>query len=180
MTAKDIVFNLKKLFGDATSPGQAFDAILAMRRDGVTWEQACQAVATHGRAQQVLDEREDSGPEEFECPGCHVSRTNRAYCINPHCPEWKPNPTTARIQREKHGIAPEFKNPKLSFGQYHGKTLLEVGRINPSYLTWLEQNAQADFWKEQARMAKFALDATAPASDDTSDTGYFGQSTGRS
>jgi hypothetical protein len=184
MNPLDIVTNLKKLFGTATSPGQAFDAIVAMRNAGVTWDDAYKAVVSHGKAERVrqrLDESDES--EAWECPGCHGSRTTRDYCINPRCPEFKPNPQTAKIDaeyRSHHKEAttgsqsdPKFKNPKLGFGPYAGKALLEVIEINPGYVKQLSETGAAVFWREQARLAIIAAAALAPASRDTDATGYF-------
>jgi hypothetical protein len=143
MTDKDIVLNLKKLFGEAASPGQAFDAIVTMRQAGVTWNDAYRAITTHGRALQRLDENEDES-----------SQSERPQ-------------SSAKTD-------PKFKNPVLTFGQYQGKTLLEVSVIRPSYLTWLEQNSRSEFWRQQATMAKIAAEVQAPIERDTADTGYFG------
>ena len=171
MTPKDIVLHLQKLFDPTTSPGQAFDALFKMRQERVTWDDAYKAVMTHGRAVRTL-QRLDESEDTFECPGCGIARTNRAYCINPQCPEHKPNPETERIERES--APPKFKNPKLSFGQYKDKTLMEAGQINPSYLTWLKNKHESAFWREQAALAEIALAALAPPNRDTSDTGFFG------
>jgi hypothetical protein len=183
MSPKDIVINLKKIFGDATSPGQAFDAIMEIRRAGVTWDDAYKAVTTHGKALQTLQRLDESDEQTlWECPGCGVGRSNAAYCINPQCSEYKPNVETERLMRERPVIGhnseqqplAKFKNPVLSFGQYKGKTLTEVATINPGYLTWLEKNSTSPFWQEQARLAKIAVDVASPPARDTSDTGFFG------
>ena len=172
MNAADIVANLKKLFGTATSPGQAFDAIVAMRNAGVTWDDAYKAVVSHGKAERVLQRLDESDESEaWECPGCGVSRTTRDYCINPHCPEHKPNPQTTRIEAER--PAPKFKNPKPTFGKYQDKTLLEIAKINPGYLKWMSTEHGTEFWREQAKLAMFAVSAMAPAGRDTDATGYF-------
>ena len=174
MNPLDIVANLRKLFGDATSPGQAFDAILAMRRAGVTWDDAYKAVVSHGKAERVLqrlDESDDSeaGPgfAPWECPGCGVSRTNKDYCINPQCPQFKPNPQTTRINAQR-----DSKFKKLGFGPYGGKTLLQVIEINPGYVKELASTGEP-FWKEQARLAMIAAAAMAPANRDTDSTDFF-------
>jgi hypothetical protein len=168
MTDKEIVTFLQRLFEPTVSPGQAFDALFRLRQERVMWADVHRAVVAQGKIAQAI--RLDENEEEFECPGCGVSRANRSYCINPSCPEHKPNPETERLSRPGD---PKFKNPRLSFGQYKGKTLLEVAEINPSYLKWLANEHEALFWKEQAKMAQIFAEASAPHNRDTSDTGFF-------
>ena len=155
MSPEAIITNLKKIFGDVASPGQAFDAIMELRRDGVTWEDACLAISATGapqparRLRRLLAQEDEA--MEFECPGCGVGRTNRDYCIVPTCPEYRPNPETERIEHE---VTPSsFKNPRLGFGLHKGKTLREVAEINPAYLSWMAKNLNEPFWKEQAHLA---------------------------
>lgn len=180
MTDKDIVFNLRKLFGDTHTPGQAFDALMDLRRAGVTWEAACQAIMTHGRARVVLDEADG---EAFECPHCGVSRTNPNYCAVPTCPDYRPNAETAMIERlqrrarrDSSGAEadPKFKNPVFSFGKCRGKTILQAVAIDPGYVQQLTHDPGVSaFWHEQAKLAIVAAAALAPYNKDTDHTGYF-------
>lgn len=170
MTDRDIIEHTQRLFEPSISPGQAFDALFKMRQERVMWADVCKAITVQGNALRTLRRPAENEDEEFECPGCGVSRTSRAYCIVPGCPEHRPNPETERIQREGE---PKFKNPKLTFGKYQGKTLLEIAVINPGYLSWMAQSHNSEFWKEQARMAQIAAETMAPPNRDTSDTGFF-------
>ncbi len=36
-------------------------------------------------------------PIEFQCPGCGVSRTNKAHCEVPYCPHYMPKPFTESV-----------------------------------------------------------------------------------
>jgi len=182
MNDKEIATYRQQLFEPTVSPGQAFDALFKMRQERVMWEDVCRAVRSEGQLPrftrparrirnqdlELLSEMEG----EFECPGCGVSRVNRDYCANPACPQSKPLVEGAQILNQS--LDGKFKNPRLTFGQYAGKTLLDVAEINPGYLRWMEREHSAPFWRQQAGLALITLAGNSPHNKDTDDTGFFG------
>ncbi len=128
MSAQDIVANLKKLFGEAHSPGQAFDAILALRRDGVTWDDAYKAVVTHGQAQCALQRLDETDDGSGSFPG--ATKADQS--------------------------TPTFNNPKLGFGKYNGLPLLDIVTKDIDYVRWMEMEHTSPFWREQARLVLLA------------------------
>lgn len=149
MTPQEIVQHVRKLFEPTTSPGQAFDALFAMRQARVMYQEVFNAIVQEGGS---LDER-DAG----EHAGFQQGLPMR---LPPQRPTAEAPP-------------PTFKNPVLSFGKHKGKKLLDVAACDPSWLSWLANNSSVPFWKEQARLAIFAAEAQAPVFRDTSPTGYM-------
>ena len=140
MNVEIIVANLKKLFGTATSPGQAFDAIVAMRSAGVTWDDARKAVTAHGEPERPVWQPALTPGK----PGRLDENDDGAGGVS--------------TQRDS-----QVRNPKLGFGPYTGKDLSEVAEIDPDYVQVLAATG-APFWKKQALLALDAVKAAAPPS----------------
>lgn len=190
MNERDIVAHVKALFDKTTSPGQAFDHLFAMRQARVEYQEVLNAIVKAGSA--LDEEHAESEAREFECPGCGIARTNQAFCINPECPDFKPNAITRGIQAARAVDAeylgtepprrdPKFKDPVPSFGKYcpskrfpKGLKLSEIALRDPAYLKWMSEEHTESFWREQAKMARLYVQATTPHYQDTESTGFFG------
>jgi len=188
MNERQIVEHVKALFDKTTTPGQAFDHLFALRQARVAYQEVFNAIVKAGSA--LDEEHVEREAVEFECPACGVSRTNRAFCINPDCSEHKPNALTRGIEASRavdvefiprHERDPKFKNPIPSFGKYcpskrfpKGLSLTEIAVQDPAYLKWMSEEHTEPFWREQAKMARVAAAATAPHWKDTESTGFFG------
>jgi len=157
MNTNEILDKMRQLMDANITPGQAFDVLLELRKAGVRFADVANAV----NAKPVdLDHNE----EAFQCPNCGIARTLRDRCENPACSDY----------RSATGAPTAFKNPKVSFGRKHvGKTLLEIGELDPGYLKWMADKHDAPFWREQARLAMIQLSAEAPSYRDTDATGYM-------
>ncbi len=157
MNSKEIVKHVRSWFGKEMSPGQVFDDLLFVRQQGVSWEDVTNAIRSESDA---LDEAD---PEE------------RVIGRNRPAPNNRPAPPPAPpVPGEKKA----FCNPRLSFGKYAGKTLLQVLEINPGYVKKLaagecESGEVAQFWIIQAKLAQFQAAASAPGYKDTDSTGFL-------
>jgi hypothetical protein len=170
MTNNEIVEKVRKLFDGCDTPGQAFDTYMELRRVGVQFDHVVNAILrTRGSAERLGETKLSRQPgTEFECQKCGISRDHREYCQNPACDDFQQAP-----RKEE---PPGFKNPIVTFGRKHnGKTLTEIGEIDPGYLVWLSRE-HVQFWREQALMAMAVVSARAPGYRDTDATGYFDES----
>lgn len=190
MNSKEIVARMSRWFTTEMSPGQVFDDLVSVRQQGVQWEDVVNAIRSQSVALDVDDDAPRTPnvveptkpwprarkPETYACEDCGISRTRGDdSCPNPHCDSHKPKgrarptprPATSKLT---------FTNPKLSFGKYAGKTLLDIIAINPGHVKDMADGkfeTLGEFWVQQAKLAQIHAAANAPAYKDTDSTGFL-------
>lgn len=175
MNSKEIVAHVSKWFGAEMSPGQVFDDLIYVRKQGVKWEDVTSAILNESKA---IDENDDP-----PLPARTVGRNRPAPFQRPAPPPAPPKPTSgvnlSGMPDEERCERPSpkaFSNPKFSFGEYAGKTILEVIQINPGYVKRIadgKEPGMAEFWITQAKLAQFKAAVIAPAYHDTDSTGFL-------
>jgi len=156
MNPTDIIAHIRRLFDPTTSPGQAFDVLFALRQSRVTYQEVLNAL---NQIKGRLDETEPDEAEPDEAmPGEEAAQSEL---------EVMPRPTAGPR------VASAFRNPRVDFGKYRGKTLLEIVVLNPGYVVWLSRDCVQPQMKEQARLALIESERTAPISRDVGPTNYM-------